>query len=105
MKDCLDFILKLGGVAFIILFVMIFGTLLCEWLRDTISHLKWKWKYKHRFDKKPTAMCYCKDCRYYNLDQGCCTDGHANIQFRLADSHFCAFASPRKHDPEKEKKK
>ena len=100
VRDTLVFV-GLGTVGLLILFVII-G--IKDGISDKILDLKWEHKYKHRFDKPPTAMCYCKDCMYYNLDKGYCTDGHANKQFLLADSYFCAFASPRKHDPEKEKK-
>lgn len=48
---------------------------------------------KHRFDKPPTAECYCKDCRQHGEDNQC-------FKFngkRTADEWFCWDAEPKKN--------
>lgn len=37
-------------------------------IRDSIVELRWNYKYKHRFDKKPIAKCYCIDCKYHGVN-------------------------------------
>ena len=69
-------------------------------INDLISKLKWRHKYKHRFDKPPTAKCYCKDCWYWWPDSGkCCAFGG----LVTADDWFCWNAKPTDYDQEKEK--
>ena len=51
----------IGGVAlfliaFSVLTVMFYG------IKETIENMKYDYRRKHRFDKPPTAACYCKDC-------------------------------------------
>ena len=67
--------------------------LLTEALKDLLSTLKWKHTYKHRFDKPPTAKCYCIDCKYHGrIDD--------NTLCQLNDRHypsdwFCKDAKPK----------
>lgn len=70
------------------------GTLLClaaliiscliDFVHDIIRKAKRKYKYKHKFDKLPTAKCYCKDCYYWH--DGDCTHFRG---WRTADNWFC----------------
>ena len=71
-------------------------------LKEIIDKLKWKYKYKHRFDKPPIAKCYCKDCIYYCEDgfNNKCKRGHINEQWNIADTWFCWQAEPHKEDHE-----
>lgn len=62
----------------------------------TIRHWRWEYKYKHRFDKQPTAKCYCKDCYYHAKDDKC-----ENVRWAdryTPDNGFCYEAEPRKKD-------
>lgn len=62
----------LHAICLVIGGVITFGTLifgiaflfqkLIEFVQDKII---WKHKYKNRFNKPPTAKCYCIDCKYY----------------------------------------
>ena len=36
-----------------------------------IKSLKYLYKKKHRYDKPPTAKCYCRDCRFHGDDGKC----------------------------------
>ena len=49
--------------------------------------LKYRYKEKHRYDKPPTAKCYCKDCIYHN--NGIC---YEFINARTPDDFFCCTA-------------
>ena len=72
-------------------------------ITDAIKELKrkltLKYKQKHRFDKPPTAKCYCVDCIYHdNKTERCCHfEG-----WHTADHWFCWYAIPRKKETEQE---
>ena len=68
-----------------------------EAIRDFIDEKKWNYKYKHRFDKPPTAQCYCKDCIYLSPYKKECP----YMKGSVADNCFCWRADPMKRDPEK----
>ncbi len=86
------------GMVTIILIGMVVFWLLVEALKDFIHELKWKYTYKHRFDKPPTAKCYCNDCMYHDENDRCSTlsvmDGPS---YYTADNWFCWKADPRKN--------
>lgn len=72
-------------VSFIILFLWFIGG---EYVKDA----RYKYRQKHRFDKPPMAMCYCKDCTQRDEDHICLT---GNIKgFKVADNWFCWRAEP-----------
>ena len=52
----------------------------------------WIYKYNHRFDKPPTAKCYCKDCSFYGnfADRRLC---RKHKEF-VVDDFFCKDADP-----------
>lgn len=100
--DCLRFVLMFMGAASILCIVILVMIFLCEFVRDWIRTFKWQYKRKHRFDKSPTAQCYCKDCRYYTAYDsfnGRCGRGHIE-KWNIADNYFCWQAEPLKSDPE-----
>lgn len=75
----------------------IFGVLVICWVAifiwDSTQDLYWRYKYKHRFDKKPTAKCYCNDCKYHGKNND-------NTLCQLHDRHFpsdwfCKDAKPK----------
>ena len=72
----------------LIMFIMV----LIEKIKDTIQHYKRKYQQKHRFDKPPTAKCYCIDCKYRNKYKECCVLGGC---FKVADGWFCWKAEPK----------
>lgn len=100
--DCLVFILTIVGGATILGIIIMIGVMLWELATDTLRTLKWQYKYKHRFDKPPTAQCYCKDCKYYiyyNDGYARCGRGHIE-KWNIADNYFCWQAEALKRDPE-----
>ena len=103
--NCLEYGLMIFGAASIFTIVILVGMFLWELATDTLRTLKWRYKYKHRFDKPPTAQCYCKDCQYYVVYdeyRARCGRGHIDEYWNIADSWFCWQAEPLKgdHDPE-----
>ena len=57
-----------------------------------VKKLKYHYKVKHRFNKPPTAKCYCRDCRFHGADGKC----YSFVNKRTNDSWFCAWAEERK---------
>lgn len=95
-------VLEIVGICTILGIVFLFGIMLYEIIADKLRDLKWQYKYKHRFDKPPTAKCYCKDCKYYKVEDGYfnrCTRGHI-AHWTIADNDFCWQAEPLKKDPD-----
>ena len=80
----------------------IFAFLYCAFtmIRDVILELCWQHKYKHRFDKPPTAACYCKDCKWH-IEKGDSKHKCTNVVWAdkyTPDNGFCYEAEPRKKD-------
>lgn len=80
--------LCLGGV------FCFLGYALFTFVRDKIDDLIWTYQYKHRFDKPPTAKCYCNDCEYHAKDLKCNNVTWADRY--TPDNGFCYAANPRK---------
>ena len=64
------------------------------YLEEFIDKAKRNYRYKHRFDKPPTAKCYCIDCKYHDNETGRC-GGFGKF---IADNCFCWKADPRKKE-------
>ncbi len=90
MKEVLIFI---GGftVTISVGFVII---VLIDCVKELSQKLTLKHKQKHRFDKKPTAKCYCIDCTCYDTETGKCYRLNRNT----ADCWFCCDAELRKKE-------
>ncbi len=94
MNENITGILATIGVLVIIAMV---GTIVClafQAIRDCIDRLKYEHRYKHRFDKPPTAECFCRDCKHHGDETNRCYkfDG-----WHTADNWFCWNAEPRDH--------
>ena len=61
-----------------------------DWLKDRIRDLRRIWQYKHRFNKKPIAKCYCIDCRDYDDQNRFCRD----LGRYVIDDKFCCWGKP-----------
>lgn len=86
-----SFLQLIGTITLIIIVVVLIGSAIAVITYD-IDNLIYRHKYKHRFDKSPTAKCYCKDCKKWNPENGECAD-ECNKR-RMADVWFCCFAEP-----------
>ena len=80
----------LGVVAFVMIISFAIAILL-EAIKCFTTDMKRKFVIRHRFDKQPTAKCYCVDCKYWNEQDGCCSQLSG---WRTADSWFCWKAEP-----------
>lgn len=81
-----------GAGTLIVSAIVIVSLIVC-FIRDGIVELRWKYKYKHRFDKKPIAKCYCIDCKWHGVNND-------NNLCQLHDKHFpndwfCKDAKPK----------
>lgn len=67
MKDIFAFI---GIMVTFAVCYMLFWTFIIFVIKK-IRDLQRRYQYKHRFDKPPTANCFCKDCIYHKKDNYC----------------------------------
>lgn len=84
------------GVATVTIFGVLIGWLVACFISDTIQEAIWVYKYKHRFDKPPTAACYCIDCKFHGdaIDLTRCTN-RKDVILQTADEWFCQSAEPK----------
>lgn len=88
--QALKFMLIASGIALWVLMAVVVISVICEIVQKAIALKKLRYKQKHRFDKPPTAKCYCLDCR--RKDFG----GHCDVVSRyVANEWFCNEADPK----------
>ena len=75
------------GVTFTALILGIIIQAFCEWIGDIREQKAWEYKYKHRFDKPPTAKCYCIDCEMYGGKEH--DDKCFKFDWYVASDWFC----------------
>ena len=61
-----------------------------EWVKEKIRQARINYRIKHRFDGKPIAKCWCRDCRAYNNKTRLCSVCNTY----KADNGFCDEANP-----------
>ena len=91
----IKFLALIGAIASIsVIGCMLAFVWMC--LEEFIDKAKRKYRYKHRFDKPPTAKCYCIDCRHHDNENGrCYRFGETTKEYRCtADNWFCWEADP-----------
>lgn len=91
--------LYLIGAGTIIGVCVFLAYLVIDGITEGVKRLKYHYEVKHRFNKPPTAKCYCRDCRFHGADGKC--DSFVNK--RTNDSWFCSWAEERKYYDEQEK--
>jgi hypothetical protein len=93
----MDEFLKFMGIVLLCTILCFIGIVIFSSLRYLIVRLKRKYRYKHRFDKPPTAKCYCIDCKSHDNETGrCYRFGQTTKEYRAtADNWFCWEATPR----------
>lgn len=93
MKDIIMFGLAAIGASAIL--AVVFGLVIVVYFEilEFIEDKKREYRIKHRFDKPPTAECYCIDCVKWNKDRGTCYKFNG---WGTADNWFCWDAEPRK---------
>lgn len=94
----MDELLKWLGVVFLCVIVSCIFMAIYGALSNWIDRLRRNYRIKHRFDKPPTAKCYCIDCVSHDDETGrCYRFGQTTKEYRVtADNWFCWEAEPRK---------
>lgn len=67
-------------------------------ISEKFEEMRYLHRIKHRFDKPPTAKCYCVDCDMHQ-ENGCCEKFEGWI---TADNWFCWSATPRDANSDKQ---
>lgn len=86
-------ILAIIGAGFVIGMFITALLIVIDSIKDKISDKKRRYQIEHRFDKPPTAKCYCIDCTYYEKEYCKCYHFMVN---HIHDDYFCSEATPRK---------
>lgn len=87
------YILAGVGVIFLICFLILLLSIIIEVVKDFISKKIYAYKRKRRFNRPPTAKCYCVDCQFRDLGN-VCTAGNV-CGYKVADDWFCWKGQPR----------
>lgn len=84
------------GITTVTVFVGVILLLVVDFISNEIHEAIWVYKYKHRFDKPPTAACYCVDCKFHgdDVDLTRCTN-RKDVILQTADEWFCQAAEPK----------
>lgn len=91
-------ILCIGGLTIVSLGAFIISWLEYDVIADRIKKWKRKRQIKNRFNKPPTAKCYCIDCAYHENENGKCYLISQERDFYTNDMSFCFGATPRTRD-------
>ena len=79
----------------------LFMVALTDSIKKLVGKIIYIYKYKHRFNKRPLAKCYCKDCENWHPHSPQATEGkcwgHPYVA-TTADNWFCWDAEPRDHE-------
>ena len=78
------------GVVFMALLIVSITEAIATAVRKRTRRKRKEYEYKHRFDKSPTAECYCVDCWYRDNENSKCR----RYQLYVADDWFCKDAMP-----------
>lgn len=82
------FVIGCGFGAMILAFMVVAAI---DGIREGIRKWKRIYQVKHRFDKPPTAKCYCIDCKRHSYDGEC----YKFKGWRTANDWFCWDAEPK----------
>ena len=82
--------LMILGLVFLSLIIATIAETISTAVRERLRKKRKEYKYKHRFDKPPTAECYCVDCWYRDNETSRCR----RYERCTADDWFCKEAMP-----------
>ena len=91
MGETTRFFVTIGVLTVIVIVYFIFVFLYCE-IATLIDIKRREYRRKHKFDKTPTAKCYCVDCKYWKKKDG--RDYCIYFDRETADCFFCSMADP-----------
>ena len=90
-------VMAMVGFCTLFAVVALVGNFALDELDGFINRKKREYQYKHRFDKPPTAECYCFDCEEREENGRC-----LRFNYWMIDTGFCSFAEPRKSEVKKD---
>jgi len=90
-------VLAIFGASALVLIIILTSIAVFEEVKDRIAKKRWRYKVEHRFDKPPTAKCYCIDCARW--EDGVC---HKFKGWKTADNWFCWDAYPKAKEDEED---
>ena len=73
------------GVVFLALLIAVIAEEISTAIRGRLREKRKEYEYEHRFDKPPTAKCYCVDCWYRDNEENKCK----RYEICTADDWFC----------------
>ena len=82
-----------GAIALLTVLLCMVLMIIC-YLTNIIEEARRQHRIKHRFNKPPTAKCYCRDCKFWNPENGECHVSHTAKGYCMADNWFCYSAEP-----------
>lgn len=88
---------ELLGVMVCIGLICLTTGLFITWIEDKIRSKIYDYRMKHRFDKPPTAKCYCIDCEFHNI-RGTYWCHLPGMSRATPDFGFCYEARPREKE-------
>lgn len=88
-------------VAFGIVIIILLLKLIMDFIMYFSNYLKQQYQIRHRFDKPPTAKCYCIDCKYRFTHTDQCNKFRGMV---VPDDWFCGDAEPTKYSQIKKKR-
>lgn len=104
MSEMRETVLKIFAFFGIVCFAGVVGLMVSafvNWLKGKIKKTRRNQIMKHRFDGKPIAKCWCRDCRMHSIRDGKCS--LPGIGRHTPDNGFCYEADPIWKEMEEEK--
>ena len=94
MSDAVMKVLAGIGIISVICILVTIATVAISGIGLKIEEYQRQYRIKHRFDKSPTAKCYCRDCKFWEPETGKCHSHHTAPGYHMADCWFCYSAEP-----------
>lgn len=85
MSEVILRLLALIGAMAVVGVVLCLVVMLLGWIGEVIGNKRYSYKVAHRFDKPPTAECYCKDCSDWSEEKERCK----RFDYPAPDCGFC----------------
>lgn len=93
-----EIFLESMGALFCLVLCIIAVAFIIEAIKERVHTAKINYRIKHRFDKPPTADCYCVDCCYYSVETNKCFRSNSREPVYHRDNWFCADAERSKKE-------
>ena len=98
MSDSLTKLFAIFGIIALTAIIFVIGKLFFDAICELIDRKKWEYEYKHRFNKPPTAKCYCKDCKWWIKENNRCVSDVISSKRYTPDNGFCYEAEAREKE-------